>query len=71
MVGRWGLKGEADQNREHLLEAGADQVEISLQEMRDHLNAWLPVLTADRTAAKSSPSESAASRSSSARTATV
>jgi hypothetical protein len=44
VVGRWGLKGDVDQNREQLLEAGADQVETTLLETRAHLQAWLPVL---------------------------
>jgi predicted PurR-regulated permease PerM len=44
VVGRWGLKGNVEQNHEQLLEAGADQVETNLLETRDHLNSWLPVL---------------------------
>jgi predicted PurR-regulated permease PerM len=44
VVGRWGLKGDVEQNREQLLEAGADQVETTLLETRAHLHAWLPVL---------------------------
>jgi predicted PurR-regulated permease PerM len=44
VVGRWGLKGNVDENREQLLEAGADQVETTLLETRNHLQAWLPVL---------------------------
>jgi predicted PurR-regulated permease PerM len=44
VVGRWGLKGDVEQNREQLLEAGADQVETTLLETRAHLHEWLPVL---------------------------
>jgi predicted PurR-regulated permease PerM len=44
VVGRWGLRGNVQQNQEQLREAGADQVETTLLETRDHLNAWLPVL---------------------------
>jgi predicted PurR-regulated permease PerM len=43
VVGRWGLKGNVEENKERLAEAGADQVETTLLETRDHLNAWLPV----------------------------
>jgi predicted PurR-regulated permease PerM len=45
VVGRWGLTGDLEQNREQLREAGADQVETNLLETCNHLNAWLPVLT--------------------------
>ena len=44
VVGRWGLKGDVEQNREQLAEAGADQVETTLLETRTHLSTWLPVL---------------------------
>lgn len=44
VVGRWGLRGNVGQNREQLREAGADQVETTLVETRDHLTAWLPAL---------------------------
>lgn len=44
VVGRWGLKGNVEENREQLLEAGADQVETTLRETSTHLHAWLPVL---------------------------
>jgi hypothetical protein len=44
VVGRWGLKGNVEENRDQLLEAGADQVETTLLETRTHLHAWLPVL---------------------------
>ena len=44
MVGRWGLKGNVEQNQEQLREAGADQVETTLLETCTHLHDWLPVL---------------------------
>jgi hypothetical protein len=45
VVGRWGLKGELQQNQEQLRESGADLVETALLETRTHLSTWLPVLT--------------------------
>jgi predicted PurR-regulated permease PerM len=44
VVGRWGLKGNVEQNEEQLREAGADQVATTLLETRDHLGGLLPVL---------------------------
>src|SRR5581483_8841612 len=44
IVGRWGLRGNVEQNQDQLQEAGADLVVISLLETRDHLDSWLPVL---------------------------
>jgi predicted PurR-regulated permease PerM len=44
VVGRWGLRGNVEQNVEQLREAGADQIDTTLLETRDRLNAWLPVL---------------------------
>jgi len=49
VVGRWGLKGNVEVNEEQLREAGADQVETTLLQTREHLNAWLPVLSQHRT----------------------
>ncbi|MHB1426506.1 MAG: AI-2E family transporter [Gemmataceae bacterium] len=49
VVGRWGLKGDLEQNQEQLLEAGADRVETTLLETRTHLCTWLPVLTPEET----------------------
>lgn len=43
VVGRWGLKGNVEENQEQLREAGADQVETTLLETCTHLHAWLPV----------------------------
>ena len=37
VVGRWGLKGNVEENQEQLREAGADQVETTLLETRTHL----------------------------------
>jgi len=45
VVGRWGLKDSAEQDRQQLQDAGADQVETTLLDTRKHLRAWLPVLT--------------------------
>jgi predicted PurR-regulated permease PerM len=44
VVGRWGLKGDVEQNAEQLCEAGADQVATTLLETRTYLSTWLPVL---------------------------
>lgn len=44
LVGRWGLKGNIDQNREQLLDAGADGMTTTIVETRNELNAWFPVL---------------------------
>jgi predicted PurR-regulated permease PerM/cell division inhibitor SulA len=57
VVGRWGLRADVEQNREQLLEAGADQVETTLLEMRTHLHEWLPVL--DQGAGKATLAEQA------------
>jgi hypothetical protein len=51
VVGRWGLKGNVEQNREQLREAGADEVATTLLETRDRLQAWLPVLVHEEAAA--------------------
>ena len=45
VVGRWGLASDLEENQAQLREAGADQVEMNLQQTCNHLNAWLPVLT--------------------------
>jgi len=44
VVGRWGLKGNIEQNLEQLKQAGADLVTTTLLETRDQVTAWLPVL---------------------------
>jgi hypothetical protein len=47
VVGRWGLKGNVDENRDQLREAGADQVDTTLLDTQGHLTTWLPVLAAE------------------------
>jgi AI-2E family transporter len=49
VVGRWGLKGDLEQDQEQLREVGADRVETALLETRTHLSTWLPVLTPEET----------------------
>jgi hypothetical protein len=44
VIGRWGLTTNVDQNRQRLRECGADQVDLTIQETRDQLRAWRPVL---------------------------
>jgi predicted PurR-regulated permease PerM len=44
VVGRWGLMRDQEENRQRILKAGADQVNLNLLETRNHLNAWSPVL---------------------------
>jgi predicted PurR-regulated permease PerM len=45
IVGRWGLKGNLEENREQLIEAGADHVETTLLATQNQLSAWLPLLS--------------------------
>jgi hypothetical protein len=52
VVGRWGLHSNVEENIEQLREAGADQIETTLQDTRAHLNAWLPVLAGAEPKAK-------------------
>jgi predicted PurR-regulated permease PerM len=47
VVGRWGLRGNVEQNEEQLRDTGADAVETTLLGTREHLNAWLPALAHD------------------------
>jgi methylmalonyl-CoA mutase cobalamin-binding subunit len=51
VVGRWGLKGDVEENRERLQEAGADLVATTLAETRDQLTTWWPVLQGEQPAA--------------------
>jgi predicted PurR-regulated permease PerM len=44
VVGRWGLKGNVEQNQQQLRAAGADEVETTLAETRNRLRVLLPVL---------------------------
>jgi hypothetical protein len=48
VVGRWGLKGNLEENREHLREAGADHMDLTLVETVTFLNSWLPVFAQPR-----------------------
>lgn len=43
MVGRWGLTGNLEKNRELLLAAGADHVSTTLQDARTQLARWIPL----------------------------
>ncbi len=45
VVGRWGLTGDVERDREQLLAAGADRVTTTLLETEDLLRAWLPVFS--------------------------
>ncbi len=45
VVGRWGLAGEVEVNREQLIEAGADHVTTTLAETVQHLTGWAAPLT--------------------------
>lgn len=49
VVGRWGLKDNVETHEEQLKDAGADTMETTLLETRNHLNAWLPVLVQEGT----------------------
>ncbi len=51
VVGRWGLKGDIEENGEQLREAGADLVAMTLADTRDQLNTWLPVLGGEQSRA--------------------
>jgi CheY-like chemotaxis protein len=45
VVGRWGLTGNVEANREQLQDAGADLMATTLLETRSQLNSLLPILT--------------------------
>jgi hypothetical protein len=45
VVGRWGLTGGVETNREQLQDAGADLIATTLLETRSQLNSLLPILT--------------------------
>jgi len=51
VVGRWGLKGDIEPNREQLHEAGADLMATTLADTRDQLNTWLPILGGEQSRA--------------------
>ena len=44
VVGRWGLMGNIEANREQLQDAGADLIATTLLETRSQLNSLLPIL---------------------------
>ena len=50
LVGRWGLKGNVEENRTALAESGADHVGTTLQETLAQLTEWQPVFQADAAA---------------------
>jgi hypothetical protein len=60
LVGRWGLKGDVEANREQLREAGADLVATTLAETRDELSTWLPILSGGQSRAAENGSATAA-----------
>ena len=45
VVGRWGLTGGVEANREQLQDAGADLTATTMLETRSQLNSLLPILT--------------------------
>jgi hypothetical protein len=45
IVGRWGLTGGVEANREQLQDAGADLTATTMLETRSQLNSLLPILT--------------------------
>jgi predicted PurR-regulated permease PerM len=49
LVGRWGLRGNLDQNLSQLRAAGADDMTTSILDTRSRLNALIPVLFNERT----------------------
>ncbi|HLN32501.1 MAG TPA: AI-2E family transporter [Gemmataceae bacterium] len=51
VAGRWGLKANVEQHRESLLSAGADNVDTTLLETRDHLSTWFPSIPPEELAA--------------------
>jgi predicted PurR-regulated permease PerM len=63
LVGRWGLKGSLDKNREQILAAGADRMATSVVETRKQIMAFAPVVaqtTESRAAAAKKTEEIAA-----------
>jgi predicted PurR-regulated permease PerM len=45
VVGRWGAKGDLEEYQKQFADASVDSVETRLLDTRDHLQAWVPVLT--------------------------
>ena len=60
VVGRWGLKGNVEENREQLTEAGADRVAMTLLDTRAQLHAWRPVLVEEQSKTTDPPALSPA-----------
>jgi hypothetical protein len=48
VVGRWGLAGDGEANREQLQDAGADLTATTMLETRSQLNSLLPILTQEQ-----------------------
>lgn len=48
VVGRWGLTGNVEENREQLQDAGADLIATTVLETRCQLNSLLPILTQEQ-----------------------
>ena len=48
IVGRWGLTGSVEANREQLQDAGADLTATTMLETRSQLNSLLPILTQEQ-----------------------
>jgi hypothetical protein len=48
VVGRWGLTGDVEANREQLQDAGADLTATMMLETRSQLNSLLPILTQEQ-----------------------
>jgi predicted PurR-regulated permease PerM len=48
VVGRWGLTGSVEANREQLQDAGADLTATTMLETRSQLNSLLPILTQEQ-----------------------
>jgi hypothetical protein len=48
VVGRWGLTGNVEANREQLQDAGADLTATTMLETQSRLNSLLPILTQQR-----------------------
>ena len=52
VVGRWGLNGHAERNRQQLEDAGADMMATTLLDTRRQLSSLMPVLGQDQAQAK-------------------
>jgi hypothetical protein len=48
IVGRWGLTGDVEANRNQFQEAGADMTATTMLETRNQLNSLLPILTQEQ-----------------------